>query len=40
MTRGMAEIVRIGIKLGGKIETLLWAYRNGRFNSNLYKYAF
>ena len=33
MTRGMAEIVRVGLKLGGKIETS-WAYWNGRFNSN------
>ena len=32
MTRGMAEIARIGIKMGGKAETF--------FNSYLYKYAF
>ena len=39
MTRGMAEIVRVGLKLGGKIETFLGLTGMGD-NSNLYECSF
>ena len=40
MTRGMKEISRVGIALGGKEENILRAYWYGRLNSYLYINAF
>ena len=40
MTRGMKEIARIGVNSWRERRYFLWTNWNGRFNSNLYFYAF
>ena len=37
MTRGLAEISRLGVKMGGKNETFFRIIRPRRFNTNLFK---
>ena len=37
ITRGIAEIARLGMKMGGKTGNIYRAYRNWRFNCNLCK---
>ncbi len=37
MTRGIAEISRLGIELGARPETFFWLIWNGRFDCNLHE---